>query len=326
MGKTFIQRREGFVLSPSDVPYESLLTFNAAVIKRGKNDYAMVFRNDCFYPGTKKLGNINMGLAFSEDGLKWKVENEPIFELRTDTIHRAYDPRITVIDGTMYLCFAIDSVYGVQGGIARMSDDFKVEEILSISTPDNRNMVLFPEKINGKYVRLERPMPVYGRYGEANEQFDIWMSESPDLVYWGNSKNVLQATDVPFSNCKIGPGAPPIKTKDGWLIIFHAVDDDPTRGKNGWEDKWTKRYTIGAMLLDLEDPSKIIGVAKDPLLVPETEDELTGGMRNNALFPCAAILDDDDTVRIYYSAGDMYVKTATAKLDDLIRFCKGEIE
>ena len=324
MKKEIVKRHEGVVFSPADVPYDSVLTFNAAVIKRGNEDYAMVFRNDFFEPGTKDLTRTNLGLAFSKNGVQWKVEKDPLFELRTDKIHRAYDPRITVIDGTMYLCFAIDSVYGVQGGIARLSDDFQIDEILSVSTPDNRNMALFPEKINGKYVRLERPMPVYGRYGKANEKFDIWMSESPDMIHWGNSKAVLEADDVSFSNCKIGPGAPPIKTKDGWLVVYHAVDNDPTRGKNGWEEKWTKRYTIGVMLLDLEDPSKIIGVAKEPLMIPETEDELTGGFRNNALFPCAAIMEEDDMVRIYYSAGDMYVKTATAKLEDLIAFCKGE--
>ncbi|MBE7042032.1 MAG: glycosidase [Ruminococcaceae bacterium] len=323
--KNVMKRHEGVVFSPGNVPYDSVLTFNAAVIKRGKEDYAMVFRNDFFEPGTKDLTRTNLGLAFSKNGLQWKVEKEPLFELRTDKIHRAYDPRITVIDGTMYLCFAIDSVYGVQGGIARLSDDFQVDEILTISTPDNRNMALFPEKINGKYVRLERPMPVYGRYGAFDEKFDIWMSESPDMVHWGNAKVVLEADDVEFSNCKIGPGAPPIKTKDGWLVVFHAVDNDPSRGKNGWEEKWTKRYTIGVMLLDLEDPSKIIGVAKEPLMIPETEDELTGGFRNNALFPCATILEEDDTVRIYYSAGDMYVKTATAKLDDIVALCKGEL-
>ena len=328
MKKEIIQRHEGYVFSPSDVPYDSVLTFNPAVIKRGNSDYAMVFRNDCYEPGTEKLGKINLGLAFSKDGINWNTEKEPIFELRTDKIHRAYDPRITVIDGTMYLCFAIDSVYGVQGGIARMSNDFKVEEILSISTPDNRNMVLFPEKINGKYIRLERPMPVYGRYGEASEQFDVWLSVSPDLVDWGNSKAVLEADDVPFSNRKIGPGSPPIKTKEGWLTLFHAVDSDPARlGKDvGWDPRWTKRYTIGAMLLDLEDPSKVIAMGKDPLMVPETDDELFGGFRNNVLFPCATILEEDGTVRIYYGVGDMYVKTASAKLEDLIAFCKGELE
>ena len=165
MKKEIVKRQEGVVFSPADVPYDSVLTFNAAVIKRGNEDYAMVFRNDFFEPGTRDLTRTNLGLAFSKDGLQWKVEKDPLFELRSDKIHRAYDPRITVIDGTMYLCFAIDSVYGVQGGIARLSDDFQIDEILSISTPDNRNMALFPEKINGKYVRLERRMPVYGRYG-----------------------------------------------------------------------------------------------------------------------------------------------------------------
>ncbi len=329
MSATFIQRHEGFVFTPDQVPYDSVLAFNPAVIKTENGEYAMVFRNDFYETGTTQLGRINLGLAYSKDGIHWEAEKEPIFELRTDKIHRAYDPRVTVIDGTKYLCFAIDSVYGVQGGIARLSDDFKVEEILSISTPDNRNMVLFPEKINGKYVRLERPMPVYGRYGEAPEKFDLWMSESPDLVYWGNSKALLETDDVPFSNLKIGPGAPPIKTKYGWLTVFHTVDNDPNRPNDETKmDKhhWTKRYSIGVMLLDLEDPSKIIAMAKEPLMVPETDDELYGGYRNNVLFPCATILEDDGTVRIYYGVGDMNVKLATAKLEDLVAFCKGEIE
>jgi beta-1,4-mannooligosaccharide/beta-1,4-mannosyl-N-acetylglucosamine phosphorylase len=179
-------------------------------------------------------------------------------------------------------------------------------------------MVLFPEKINGKYVRLERPMPVYSRGGTT---FDMWISDSPDLVYWGNSKLVMGVEDVPYCNDKIGPGAPPIKTDKGWLIIFHSVDIDPERGKNGWEETWKKRYVIGIALLDLEDPSKVIGMSKKPLMVPEGYWELEEGYRTNALFPCGMLLEDDNTVRIYYSAGDAIVRMATAKLDDLLALC-----
>ncbi|MBQ0125183.1 MAG: glycosidase, partial [Clostridiales bacterium] len=180
------------------------------------------------------------------------------------------------------------------------------------------NMVLFPEKINGNYVRLERPMPVYSR---GDTYFDIWLSESPDLVYWGKSRLVLATEDVPFCNNKIGPSAPPIKTPAGWLTTFHSVDVDPTRGKNGWEAAWRKRYVVGLCLLDLNDPSKVIGMYKRPIISPEGDIETKYGYRANALFPCGMLLEDDGTVKIYYSAGDAVVMLAEAKVDDLIALC-----
>ena len=104
-------------------------------------------------------------------------------------------------------------------------------------------------------------------------------------------------------------------------MIFHAVDIDESRGKNGWEDRWHKRYTIGIALLDLEDPSKVIGMSKAPLIVPESHWETVEGYRTNVLFPCGAILEKDNTVRIYYGASDTVVCMATAKLDDLLALC-----
>ena len=130
--------------------------------------------------------------------------------------------------------------------------------------PDNRNMVVFPEKIGGRYVRLERPMPVYSRYGKT-EAFDIWLSESPDLSFWGLSRLVLGAERVPFATGKIGPAAPPVRTPRGWLATFHAVrytDHD----LYSWEGNWRKEYTAGLMLLDLDDPSRVIGLSRKPIL------------------------------------------------------------
>lgn len=310
------------VLTYKEVPYESNLTFNAG-ITHDKNQYVMLFRNDygCTQPeweAGKRFKGTNIGLAHSDDGIKWKVYEKPVFDLKSDEFERAYDPRITYLDGRYYVCFAADTKHGVCGGIC-VTDDFEHYEILSMSTPDNRNMVLFPEKINGMYVRLERPMPVYSRSGR--EQFDIWMSESPDLKFWGNSRLVLGGESVPYCNTKIGPGAPPLKTEKGWLTIFHAVDYDETRGKNGWEESWKKRYVIGIMLLDLNDPSKVIGMSKSPLMVPEGPMELSGGFRDNALFPCGMIGDGQGNVRIYYSAGDAVVRMAVAKEEDLIALC-----
>ncbi len=318
-----IRRYPKPVLTKDAVPYPADLTFNAGVVKKDGR-YVMMFRND--YGCTKdqwengrRFDGTNIGLAYSTDGINWKVEDKPCFELKDEEIRRAYDPRITVIDGRYYVCFAVDTYHGVRGGIA-VTDDFENFEVISMSVPDNRNMVLFPEKINGKYVRLERPMPVYSRGGD---RFDIWLSESPDLVYWGNSKLVLGVENVPFCNDKIGPGAPPLKTDAGWLVLYHFVDIDRGRGKNGWEERWQKRYSIGVMLLALDDPSKVIGMSKAPLMVPETEVELHGGFRDNVLFPCGMI-DEGENIRIYYNAGDAVVCLAECGKQQLIDACKDE--
>ena len=307
------------ILSRKDIPYESTQIYNAGVTKyQGK--YVMVFRNDVRTAyGELQCKRIELGIAYSDDGIVWKAEDKPFFTasmLNNDEIKHIYDPRLTVIDGQLHMCFAVDTKHGVCGGVGIIHNMERLE-IKSLSTPDNRNMVLFPEKINGNYVRLERPMPVYSRGGD---KFDIWLSESPDLVYWGKSRLVLATEDVPYCNDKIGPGAPPIKTDRGWLIIFHSVDIDPNRGKNGWEKAWRKRYVIGLALLDPEDPSRVIGMSKRPLMVPEGYWELEEGYRTNALFPCG-MLEENGLVRIYYSAGDAIVRMATAKLEDLLDLC-----
>jgi len=315
---SLIKRYEGNpILTAEDVPYHATLVFNPGVT-RYQGKYVMGFRNDYGSAAEQRLDGTNLGLAFSDDGIHWEVQPKPCFELSDEEIIRAYDPRLIVIDGRCYMCFAVDTRHGVRGGIA-VTDDFETFEILSMSVPDNRNMVLFPEKIGGMYVRLERPFPVYSRGGI--ERFDIWISDSPDLRYWGNSELLLAVEDIPFANTKLGPAAPPVKTPHGWLTTFHAVDFDPARGKNGWEESWKKRYTVGVMLLDLDDPRRIVGVYKEPLLVPEAPYEVEGGFRNNAIFPCGIVLEDTGEVKLYYGAADTVICLATAHVDDLIRLC-----
>lgn len=315
-----IKRYPKPVLTRFDVPYNAALTFNAGVMKLG-GKYIMLFRNDYGDYEKQRLDGTNIGIAYSDDGIKWQVGEKPVFAISDDEIKRAYDPRITFIDGRFVICFAVDTKHGVCGGMA-VSDDLEHYEIKSISVPENRNMVLFPEKINGNYVRLERPMPVYSRGGD---RFDIWLSESPDLVYWGKSRLVMGTEHVPFCNDKIGPGAPPIKTDKGWLTVFHSVDIDPERGKNGWESAWRKRYSIGVALLDLRDPSKVIGYSKRPLIVPEGKYEMEEGYRTNVVFPCGLIAEEDGTVKIYYGASDTVVCLATANLDDLLALCTEQL-
>jgi len=311
------------ILTKDDMPYEADCIFNAGVVKyHGK--YVMTFRNDYRFDGVSSFERCFIGLAFSDDGIHWDVQKEPFLSaegMNDKEITRIYDPRLTVIDDRIHICFAVDTKHGIRGGIGVISDNFKSVDILSMTVPDNRNMVLFPEKIDGKYLRLERPFPVYSRGGA--DRFDIWMSSSPDLKYWGESKLLLAVEDVPFANDKIGPGAPPVKTEAGWLTVFHTVDKDPSRGKNGWEPKWQKRYCAGLMLLDLKDPTKIIGMSKEPLLAPETPWEADEGFRTNVIFPGGLIAEEDGTVKIYYGASDTAVCMATAKLSDLITLCKG---
>ena len=305
------------ILSAKDIPFPATLVFNAGVCKF-RGEYVMIFRNDYGSAETHTLQGTNLGLATSTDGIHWRVQPQPILDWYDDEIVRAYDVRLTVLEERVYLCFALDTRHGIRGGIA-VTDDFVHFDILSLTVPDNRNLVLFPERIGGKYVRLERPFPVYGRLGI--ERFDIWISDSPDLRYWGNSQLLLRVEDVPFANLKIGPAAPPVKTARGWLTTFHAVDFDATRGKNGWEERWQKRYTAGLMLLDLENPRKIIGLSKTPLLVPEASYEIRDGFRNNVIFPGGMILEDTGEVKIYYGTADTVECLATAHVDDLIRWC-----
>jgi beta-1,4-mannooligosaccharide/beta-1,4-mannosyl-N-acetylglucosamine phosphorylase len=331
MSAPCIRRHESNpLLSPQDMPYESSLTFNAGVAKY-EGHYVMVFRNDVFEnndPNGKSY--TNLGYAESKDGIKWSVRSEPYVTLEqaqelgsafyanrgSDVIHRIYDPRITVIEGRAHICFAMDTPHGVRSGVA-VTEDFEDFQIVSISAPENRNTVLFPERVRDQYVRLERPFPVYSR--PEDEAFDIWIASSADLKYWGGHDLVLGVEDVPFSNRKIGPGAPPIKTSKGWLTTFHAVDYDESRGKNGWEASWKKRYTIGLMLLDLDNPAIVRAVAKTPLMAPEASYEIDGGFRNDVLFPGGMIADGDE-VRIYYGAADTVECLATADLADLLAF------
>ena len=320
-----IKRIERPVLTKDDIPYEASLIFNAGVAKYN-GQYVMVFRND-YGPTEETFPAVrfktSVGFATSNDGIHWEVRDKTIFDskdlLPTDEILRLYDPRITVIDNKPYLCMAMDTRHGVRGCIAEVDENFEKVKIISASAPDNRNMVLFPEKINGKYVRLERPFPVYSRGGK--DRFDLWLSTSPDLVFWGETELVLAVEDVPYANDKIGPAAPPIKTDKGWLTTFHAVDKDENRGKNGWEKTWKKRYCAGIMLLDLDDPTKVVGMSKLPLIAPETDYETEIGFRQQVIFPGGMILEPDGEVKIYYGASDTVECLATAKLDDLIALC-----
>ena len=303
------------LLTAADVPFPCNLAFNAGVAKfRGV--YYMAFRYDTFRDNDRRKGLIvsGSGLAESDDGLHWHAHSRPIrFLWQGQELGWVNDARLTVLDDKLYLSFCFNSLHGERPGFAEWKggDDF---EVVCLGIPAQRNMVLCPYRIGGKYWRLERPVTRRGQY-------DIWASYSTDLIHWGEAELLLGVEDVPFATFKIGAAAPPLETEKGFLLFFHAVDNDPAREivyPGG--AKWCSRYTCGAVLLDRKDPFRIIAMTPKPLLVPETEYE-TGNMelfwRENVVFPCGATMEDRGVVRLYYGAGDYSTCMAEITLAEL---------
>ncbi len=302
------------VLSAADVPYHATLIFNAGVCKyQGK--YVMVFRNDYGDAEKKKLEGVNQGLATSDDGIHWIVHPKPLFHDRPDHfMYRARDARLTVLEGKVWMTGWFSKGGGVVN-VTATTEDFESWDIVNVCVPPNRNHVIFPERIGGNIVRLERPFVGQG------QRFHTWISSSPDGRYWGDSEILLPNDDrhLPWVNDKMGPAGPPIKTEKGWLAVIHGVDRDDTRIGWGWHGNWPKRYSAGLMLLDRENPYKLIGLSKGPVLVPEPEyDYEASGYRDYVIFPGASILEPDGEVKIYYGAADTVECLATAHIDDLL--------
>jgi beta-1,4-mannooligosaccharide/beta-1,4-mannosyl-N-acetylglucosamine phosphorylase len=306
----FVKRYEGNpILTPDDVPYPCKLVYNAATIKaHGK--YWMAPRID-WEPDHQALG-----LATSDDGYRWTMHPELVFTPNAEEGAHVADSRFQEIEGRIYLTYSADATgVGIRLGVAE-TEDFIHYARISLSEPDNRNGALFPEKIGGLFARLDRPFRVTSRHG-----FDIWISFSPDLEFWGRSKVLVRACDIPWGHDKIGPACNPIRTDEGWLCIFHGAQVYGER-----DLPWKKTYRAGVMMLDLEDPTKVRKVQMRPLMEPETDYECAPDFhentcRPNVLFPCAAIVEPDDEVKIYYGASDTTVCVATAGLQDLIDFC-----
>ena len=305
------------VLTAAAIPYPATLVFNPGVV-RFRNRYLMAFRVDHGgRPGSGRLAGTQIGLADSDDGVAWTPRPAPWIDWRDAEVHRAYDPRLTVVDGRLFVAFAVDTRHGIRGALA-VSDDADGWELLDLTVPDNRNLALFPERIGGDLWRLERPFPVYGR--GAPEAFDLWCSASPDGVHWGRSRLVLGSEQVPWANAKIGPGAPPMRVGAGWLTFFHAVSIDAARELPAWHRGWHKTYSVGAMVLDADEPWRVRGLARTPMLVPEAPYELEG-FRGHVAFPGGAVLEPYGEVKLYYGAADTCVALAVGDAEAIAAAC-----
>jgi predicted GH43/DUF377 family glycosyl hydrolase len=165
--------------------------------------------------------------------------------------------------------------------------------------PDEKDVVLFPERAGGKYLALTRPMPA-----TFSHVLGIWLAESPDLVHWGRHRPVALPRPGQWDEARIGASLVPFRVEQGWLELYHGVDR-------------TNRYGMGALLLDGEDPSKVLGRTPDPLLVPEVDYERTGFL-HDVVFPSGHIALDDSRIRVYYGAADSFLAAADFSIGDIL--------
>jgi predicted GH43/DUF377 family glycosyl hydrolase len=290
------------ILTKKDIPYLVHTVHNAGVIKYN-NEYIMLFRSHL------QNGRSIIGMAKSHNGYDFKAESEPFLIPSKEKDFEEYegygieDVRISRIDNEFLLTYSAYSEHGVRVGLAKTKDFKSVERIAFITQSDLRNVVIFPQKINGQYVRLDRP------HSEISK-WSIWISYSPDLIHWGKSKVIIKPENYHWDEMKVGPGAPPIKTDKGWLNIYHGV----------FETMAGAIYRLGVALHDLNNPDKIIGIADDWILQPEDKWEITGYV-SNVVFTCAAIAENDGNVKIYWGGADSVMCVGTAKINDLIALC-----
>lgn len=278
--------------------------FNSAVVPFG-DGFAGVFRAD------HRHIRPSLHVGWSDDGLDWRIEDEEIRWVDPDgtpyPTNYAYDPRVVRLDDAYYVVWCTE-FGGPALGLGRTTDFREFTRLENICTPFNRNGVLFPRKINGKYVLLTRPSD------NGHTPFgDIFLSESPDLIHWGRHRRVMTTSASGWwQTTKIGAGAVPIETSEGWLLFYHGV----TTTCNGFV------YSLGAALLDLDNPSIVRYRSRDYLLTPEKPYETTGFVPNVA-FPCATLHDAaTGRIAVYYGAADTYVAVAYTRVDELVSYLR----
>ena len=290
------------ILTKADIPYAVETVHNAAVVKHG-DEYIMLFRSHL------RTGRSIIGLARSLDGFKFNADPQPFLTPARSGLFAAYeefgveDPRVTCVEGEYLITYSAYSRNGVRIALAKTKDFVQAERVSLITQADMRNVVIFPEKIDGRYARLDRP--------HSNiAPWSIWISYSPDLIHWGDSRLLIRPAAYHWDEQKVGPGAPPIKTEAGWLSIYHGVFSTMSGGI----------YRLGVALHDLADPATVIGVADDWILQPVDPWELAGYV-NNVVFTCGAVPEVDGTVKIYWGGSDKVMCVGTAKIDDLVDLC-----
>ncbi|MBD3235238.1 MAG: hypothetical protein GF330_00850 [Candidatus Eisenbacteria bacterium] len=286
-----------------------------------------------FNPGAIKLGEeywlllrvqtrgrqTHLMRACSRDGERFEVLPELIrprgLERVRGRLHHLYDPRLSWLEGQIYAVVALDVDAGCRVGLLRGADLASFELLAVISDADARNAVLFPQRVGGRYLRLDRPHRGAASVGVGSGD-EIWLSESDDLLHWRPVQRVLEGR-WHYWDERIGPGPPPIRTREGWLCIYHGVAHHLSAAHI---------YQAGVFLLDLEDPAQLLARGRDNILEPREPYEMVGQVPN-VVFPSGVIVEKSDgggfarpesLVRIYYGAADSSVALATTTIAALL--------
>ena len=281
--------------------------FNSAVVPFGKG-FAGVFRVD----DTTRV--MNLHAARSADGFDWTLDPDTIEWRATDArvgeiqerFEHAYDPRVTWLEDRYYVTWC-NGYHGPTIGVGYTYDFETFHQLDNAFLPFNRNGVLFPRRVGGQYLMLSRPSD------NGHTPFgDICLSESPDLIHWGRHRQVMATRAWTWESTKVGAGPTPIETPEGWLLIYHGV----LTSCNGFV------YSMGAALLDLDQPWKVIARSRDYLISPQMPYEQIGDVPN-VVFPCAALLDrPTGRLTVYYGGADTVVCLAHGYLPEIIEFVK----
>lgn len=239
----------------------------------------------------------HLRLARSADGINFDIEDTPALGPANDVESFGIeDPRISLIDGTYYITYVAVCPHGVTTCLVSTKDFKSLKRHGIIFCPENKDVMLFPERIDGKYYALHRPVsPLFKRQ-------DIWIAESPDMICWGNHRPLLAPDEDCWDHVKVGASAVPIKIAHGWLEIYHGVGRD-------------NRYCLGAVLLDADRPWKVIARAKEPIFEPQTDYEISG-FYGNVIFTCG-LLFEQDKLKIYYGAADTVICYAELPVQDV---------
>ncbi len=280
--------------------------FNSAVIAFG-GQFAGVFRCD------DRSREMNLHCGHSSDGVAWTLDPDPIRwkaeEPEICVFEYRYDPRLVRLEDRYYVTWC-NGFHGPTIGIGYTFDFKEFVQMENALLPYNRNGVLFPRKIKGQYVLLNRPSDD-GHTPLGN----IFLSRSADLIHWGEHRFVM-GTRGGWQATKVGAGPVPIETDEGWLLFYHGV----LTSCNGFV------YSFGAALLDLEQPWKVIRRGRPYLLSPQTPYECVGDVPN-VVFPSCALYDEvSGRIAIYYGAADTVTALAFAKMDEVLEFLRTDSE
>lgn len=301
--KDIIWRSKKNPIITRDAVKNSNSIFNSAVVPF-QGGFAGVFRSD----DTARIQRLHKGV--SDDGVNWEIDDEPIqFICDNREIGKfefGYDPRVCKIDDKYYITWC----NGYKGcptiGVAYTTDFEKFYQSENAFLPFNRNGVLFPRKIDGRYAMLSRPSD------NGHTLFgDIFYSESPDLIYWGKHRHVMSPV-IGWQSAKVGGGPVPIETEEGWLLIYHGV----LISCNGFV------YSAGCALLDLDEPWKVKYRTKPYIISPRELYECVGDVPN-VVFPCTNLCDAaTGRIAIYYGAADTVIGLAYTTAEELVQFTK----